>query len=96
MNDRYPYLRFVIDAAHVIAGAVAVIIFLGGTLRSCHQGGFPGFISFLITIGIALIVYVIVMVKLEVLRVLLDIESSTRQRRAAQRSDPPSSPAASS
>lgn len=96
MNDRYPYLRFVIDAARVIAGAVAVIIFLGGTLRSCHFGGFPGFVSFLITIGIAVIAYVIVMVKLEVLRVLLDLESNTRQLRTAQRAEPPAGPPASS
>jgi Ni/Fe-hydrogenase subunit HybB-like protein len=92
MNDRYPYLRFVIDAAQVIAGAVAAIIFFGGTLRSCHHGGFPGLISFLITIGIAAVAYVIVMVKVEVLRVLLDLEHNTRQLPAARRSDPPSVP----
>ena len=92
MNDRYPYLRFVIDAANVIAGAVAAVIFLSGTVHSCHHGGFPGFISFLITIGIAVIAYVVVMVKLEVLRVLLDIERSTRQAHAASRADPPAAP----
>jgi Ni/Fe-hydrogenase subunit HybB-like protein len=92
MNDRYPYLRFVIDAAQVIAGAVAVIIFVGGTLRSCHVGGFPGFFAFLITIGIAAVAYVIVMVKLEVLRVLLDLERNTRQLPAAQHPDPASGP----
>jgi Ni/Fe-hydrogenase subunit HybB-like protein len=88
MNDRYPYLRFVLDAAQVIAGAIAVIILFGGTLRSCHFGGFHGFVSFLITIGIAAIAYVIVMVKLEVLRVLLDIEQHTRQAAAAARPEP--------
>ena len=95
MNDRYPYLRFVIDAARVIAGAVAAIILLGGTMRSCHHGGFPGFLSFLVTIGIAAVAYVVVMVKLEVLRVLLDIESSVRQG-GAQRATPPVPPPASS
>ena len=92
MNERYPYLRFVIDAAHAIAGAVAAIIFVSGTMHSCHHGGFPGFMSFLITIGIAAIAYVVVMVKLEVMRVLLDIERSTRHAHAGQRSDPASVP----
>jgi len=94
MNDRYPYLRFLIEAAHVIAGAFAAIIFLGGTQHSCHHGGFVGFISFLMTIGCAVVAYVIVMVKLEVLRLLLDLESNTRQLRAAPHSAPPSPPPA--
>ena len=79
MNDRYPYSRFVIDAAPVIAGAVAVIVLLGGTVQSCHHGGFGGFISFLITVAIAAVVYVAVMVKIEVLRILLDLETTTRE-----------------
>ena len=92
MNDRYPFLRFVTDAAAAIAGAVAVIIFLGGTVRACHFGGGHGFIAFLLTLVIATIVYVIVRVKIEVLRVLLDIESNTRQRQAVQPTNPPSLP----
>ena len=79
MEDRYPYLRFVIDAAQLIAGAVAVIIVLAGTLSSCHQGGFGGVFSFLITLAFAAVAYVVVMVKIEVLRVLSDIEQTTRQ-----------------
>jgi len=77
MNDRYPYIRFVIDAAPVIAGAIAVMVLLGGTVQSCHHGGFGGFISFLITAALACVVYVAVMVKIELLRVVLDIQSAT-------------------
>ena len=53
MEDRYPYLRFVIDAAQLIAGAVAVIIVLSGAVSSCHHGGFGGVFSFLITVAFA-------------------------------------------
>jgi hypothetical protein len=91
MEERYPYIRFVIDAAQVIAGAVALIVILGGTLSSCHRGGFGGFISFVLTVGIGAAAYVVVMVRIESLRVFLDIESSTRQALAAQR--PPAAPA---
>ena len=91
MDDRYPYLRFVIDAANVIAGALAAVIFLSGTMHSCQHGGFSGFLSFLMTIAIAAVAYVVVMVKLEVLRLLLDIERSARQAQAAPRADPPAS-----
>lgn len=97
MEERYPYIRFVIDAGQVIAGAVALIFFLGGTVSSCQQGGFGGFIGFLISIAIACIVYVAVMVWIETLHVFLDIENSTRQLQAAQRppaESPPSTPAA--
>ena len=83
MNDRYPYIRFVIDAAPVIAGAIAVIVLLGGTVESCHRGGFGGFLSFLITAAVACVVYVVVMVKIEVLRVLLDIESAPNRSGAS-------------
>jgi nitric oxide reductase large subunit len=91
MDDRYPYLRFVIDAAQVIAVAVAVIVLLGGTMRSCHHGGFVGLVSFLITIGIAAAAYVVVMIKLEVLRLLLDIERNTRAHHASAPAAPPPS-----
>ena len=83
MEDRYPYIRFVIDAAQLIAGAIALIVVLGGTVNSCHHGGFGGVVSFLITLAFAAVVYVVVMVKIEVLRVLLDIEQTTRQSRSA-------------
>lgn len=82
MEDRYPYIRFVIDAAHLIAGAVAIVIALGGFVSSCHHGGFGGVVSFLITLAIAAVAYVVVMVKIEVLRVILDIEQTTRQTQA--------------
>ena len=90
MEERYPYIRFVIDAAQVIAAAVAVITLLSGTACSCHQGGFGGFFSFVVTILIAAATYVAVMVCIESLRVFLDIENSTRQALAAQR--PPAAP----
>ena len=91
MDDRYPYLRFVIDAAQLIAGAVAVIIVFAGLLSSCHHGGFGGVVSFLVTLAFAGVAYVIVMVKIEVLRVLLDIEQSMRQApRGQQPSGSPS------
>lgn len=93
MEERYPYIRFVIDAAQVIAGAVALIVFLGGTVSACHQGGFGGFLGFLIALAIAGVAYVAVMVQLETLRVIVDIESGTRQVLAAQRQPaPPASP----
>lgn len=89
MEDRYPYIRFVIDAAQLIAGAVAVMIALGGAVSSCHQGGFGGVFSFLLTMAFAAVAYVVVMVKIEVLRVLLDIEHTARAPR------PPAAGAAS-
>jgi len=78
MEDRYPYIRFVIDAAQLIAGAIAVLIVLGGAVSSCHHGGFGGVWSFLMSLALAAVAYVVVMVKIEVLRVLLDIEQTTR------------------
>jgi len=95
MDERYPHIRFVTDAARIIAGGVAAIIFLSGTMHSCHHGGFRGGIGFLITIGIAAAAYVVVMVKLEVLRLLLDVEGRTRQPRAAQRAESPPAPSLS-
>jgi predicted lipid-binding transport protein (Tim44 family) len=92
MEDRYPYIRFVIDAAQLIAGAVALIIVLGGLVNSCHHGGFGGIVSFLVTLAFAAVAYVVVMVEIEVLRVLLDIEQTTRQSRPPQQASgaPPS------
>ena len=93
MEDRYPYIRFVIDAAQLIAGAVALIIALGGLVNSCQHGGFGGIVSFLITLAFAAVAYVVVMVEIEVLRVLLDIEQTTRlSRQTQQPSGSPPSP----
>jgi len=92
MDDRYPHIRFVTDAARVIAGGVAALVFLSGTMHSCHHGGFPGFMAFVITLAITAAAYVVVMVKLEVLRVLLDIEGRTRQPRTTTRAESPPAP----
>jgi fatty acid desaturase len=91
VEERYPYIRFVIDAAQVIAAALALVILVAGTFSSCHQGGFGGVVSFVILVVVAAVVYVAVMVRIESLRVFLDIESSTRQLVAA--SHPPAAPA---
>lgn len=85
MEERYPFIRFVIDAAQVIAGAVAVIVLLGGSVSACSHGGFGGFVSFVIAILVAGVTYVAVMIQVELLRVFLDIESATRQLLAASR-----------
>jgi hypothetical protein len=95
MNDRYPYVRFVVDAAQFIAGAVALIVFLGGTASACSHGGFGGLITFLITTVLAGMAYVAVMVKMEILHLLLDIEDATRQALAAA-ARPPTTPSSSS
>ena len=92
MNDRYPYLRFLVDASQAIAGAVAAIVLLGGTLQSCGHGFFGGLLHLLATVGIAGIAYVVVMAKLELVRLLLDVESSTRQLRAESRTLAPPPP----
>ncbi|HVO22394.1 MAG TPA: hypothetical protein VMW56_02060 [Candidatus Margulisiibacteriota bacterium] len=89
MEDRYPYIRFVIDAAQLIAGAVALVIVLCGLVSSCHHGGFGGVVSFVITLALAALAYVVVMIKIEVLRVLLDIEQTTRLARPTQTSGSP-------
>ena len=79
MAERYPFIQFVIDAAQVIAGAVALVVFIGGTASACHRGGVGGFLSFFVAAAAAVAAYVVVMVKIEALRVFLDIENSTRQ-----------------
>ncbi len=92
MEERYPFVRFVIDAAQVIAGAIALIVLLGGTVSACGHGGLGGFIGFLIAVAVAGVVYVAVMVKVELMRALLDIESTTRQQLAASRQPEPPAP----
>lgn len=97
MEERYPYIRLVIDAAQVIAGAVALIVFLGGTVSACQRGGVGGFLGFVIAILVAGVAYVAVMVQLETLRLFVDIESGTRELLAAQRqSAAPGSPGTTS
>ena len=85
MEDRYPYIRFVVDAAQVIAAVVGLIVLLAGTLSSCQQGGWTGLIDLVIAVAAAAVAYVAVMVQIEALRVFLDIESGVR----ALRRDPP-------
>ena len=96
LNDRYPYVRFVVDAAPFIAGGIALITFLAGTLRACGHGGFGGLVGFLVSAVVACIVYVVVMVKIEILQVLLDIEGGTRRLQTAPPPKDPGSPTASS
>ena len=91
MNDRYPYVRFVVDAAQFIAGAVALMVFLGGTASACSHGGFGGFLTFAITTVLAGVAYVAVMVKMEILHLLLDIEDTARQSLATPTRPTPSS-----
>jgi len=91
MIERYPYIRFVVDAAQAIAGAVAAVVVLAGTISSCHRGGFGGFLSFLLSVAAGGIAYVAIMVQLEALQLLLDIDSTTRQWAAMHREEPPAS-----
>jgi hypothetical protein len=79
MDERYPYIRFVIDTAQLIAGAVALVILLGGTAASCHHGGIGGLLEFLLTAAVAGLAYVAVMVRIDALRVLLDVERALRE-----------------
>ena len=89
MNERYPYTRFVSGAGELLSGAVALVLFLGGTTASCEQGGFGGFVSFVATLLLAVLGYVAAMVWVETKRVALDIEESLRQ--IALRPDAPPS-----
>jgi hypothetical protein len=79
MDDRYPYIRFVISIAQVVAGGVALVVLLCGLASSCQAGGFGGFIQFVLTVLLAGVAYVGTMVWVESLRVFLDIEEGTRQ-----------------
>jgi len=85
MEERYPFIRFVIDAAPFLAGAMALIVLLSGTLSACRNGGVVGFIGLLLVVGLAAVVYIVVMVRVESLKVLLDIESNTREQLAELR-----------
>jgi hypothetical protein len=95
MEERYPYIRFVIDAAPMLAGAVGIIALVGGTVSSCHRGGVAGLIGFVTAIVVACVGYVGVMVSIESLRIAVDIERGVRQLVAAPgQTAPPSDTAA--
>ena len=79
MQERYPYIRFVVGVAEPLSAAVALILFFGGTLRACESGGFTGFIGFLLASLLAAIGYVATMVSVESLRALLDVEERVRR-----------------
>jgi len=94
MEERYPYLRFVIDSAQAMAGVIAAVVLLGGIAESCRVGGFGGVAQFVVTIVVAAVAYVATMVWVEVARVFLDIEDNTRRlvdESRERRSPPPSS-----
>jgi hypothetical protein len=92
MDERYPYIRFVVDAAQIIAGAVGLIVLCSCTLSACHRGGLGGLIGFVVALIVAGIAYFVTMVQIEALRVLLDIESSARESAAALRRSAPVPP----
>lgn len=94
MNERYPYTRFVSGAGELVAGAVALVLFLGGTTASCEQGGFGGFVSFVATLLLALLGYVAAMVWVETKRVTLDIEENLRQIAVRPGDEPGQGPSA--
>jgi hypothetical protein len=79
MEDRYPYIRFVIGIAQVLAAVIAIVVLAGGLVGSCRMGGFGGFIQFVVTVLVAGVAYVGAMVWVESMRVFLDIEDNTRQ-----------------
>ena len=78
MEDRYPYMRWVINAAQPIGGVAAALTLLSGTMRACSRGGFPGFVHFIFVLLFAAVIYVAIQVWLESLRVLVDIEQNSR------------------
>ena len=89
MDERYPYIRFVIDTAQLIAGAVSLVILLGGTAAACHHRGVGGLLEFVLTVVLAGLGYVAVMVRIDALRVLLDVERAMRETAAPGRNTAP-------
>jgi hypothetical protein len=87
MEDRYPFIRSVTGAAEIVAGAVALVLFLGGTMAACEQGGFGGFVSFVLTLLVAGLAYGAAMVAVECLRLLLDIRERLDGVGNARRAD---------
>jgi hypothetical protein len=85
-------MRFVIGAAQPIAGAVAAIFVLGGLASACARGGFAGFVSFIVTLLLGVVIYVAIHVWIETLRVFVDIERNSRELLHATRESPASQP----
>jgi hypothetical protein len=75
----------VVGISQQLAAAIAAILLFGGLLRSCEAGGFSGFVSFLLTLLVAGVGYVVTMVSIESLQVFLDIEENTRELRVGRR-----------
>lgn len=71
MRERYPYLRLITDAGNIVAGLVAVLVFVAGSASGCRMGGVAGFASFVVTGGLAWVVYMAVMAQIEAHRVML-------------------------
>ena len=94
MEDRYPYLRFVIGAAQLLAGAVAAIVFLGGTISACSRGGFAGFVAFLLWAGAAGVMWTAVMAWIESIQLFLDLEEHARKLATQSHKPADSSPPA--
>jgi hypothetical protein len=87
MEERYPFIRSVTGTAEIVAGAIALIVFLGGTMAACEQGGFGGFVSFVLTLLVTGLAYVAAMVTIESLRLRLNIaeQVSTIAKQLASR-----------
>ena len=81
MQARYLYIDWVVDQAQVLAGAVAVVLFLSG-LSDCRSG-LGGLIHLGVSAIVAALGFVAVMVVTEVLRLLRSIEDNTRPPEAA-------------
>lgn len=78
MEERYPYMRFVVGAAQPIAATASALFAFGGLIRACRFGGFGGFVSFVVALLIALVIYVAIHVWIESLRLFMDIERNSR------------------
>jgi hypothetical protein len=72
-------MRLVINAAQPIGGVAAALMLLGGTLRACGRGGFPGFVHFIFSLLFAAVIYVAIQVWIESLRIFVDIEQNSRE-----------------
>jgi hypothetical protein len=79
MGERYPYIRFVVSIAQMLAGTIGVVVLLGGMVTSCRMGGIAGFFQFFVSVAMAGVAYVGAMLWVESLQVFLDIEAHTRR-----------------
>ncbi|GIW39692.1 MAG: hypothetical protein KatS3mg076_0269 [Candidatus Binatia bacterium] len=84
MQERYPYIRFLIASAEMLAAAVAGVVFLGGTVGACSRGGWTGLVSFLLVVVVTGLAWTLTMAAIECLAVLLSIEEHTRAPRATR------------